>query len=183
MQMQQVKHRMEASMDIPNWITAVVAVVALLVSILSLRKTRNERRPYLSISFDVQNESLCLSNYGNVPALFTEIELSDTDLDKLIASDSVGTFLSGKEPDKPFEDLEGTVIGPGMDYCFAIHTSAEEIKRSPYISATLKYGSAKHPERLKATYSETFKMNLRPKQGYFTATYLQHLRESSGKDQ
>lgn len=164
-------------------LTVLVSISALAVSIISLRKTRNQRRPYLSLSFDAQAACLCLSNYGGVPALFVGISFSEADLVKLKASDGLGTLFSGKEPDVPFKDMEGTVIGPGMDYCFAIDASAEEIKKSPYITATLKYGPAKHPERLKATYSETFKMNLRPKQGYFTETYLRHLRESSGKDQ
>lgn len=166
-----------------SMLPVLVSISALVVSIISLRKTKNQRRPYLSISFDAQTACFCLSNYGSVPALFVGISFPEADLDRLKASDGLGSLFSGKDPEVPFKDLEGTVIGPGMSFCFAIDTSAEEIKKSPYISATLKYGSAKHPERLRATYSETFKMNLRPKQGYFTATYLQHLRESSGKDQ
>lgn len=167
---------MPNNVDFLNWIaefaTGFVSVAALAVSICALQKTRNQRRPYLSLSFDVQSKSLLLTNYGDVPATLNAIDYSE-DVERLKATDELFSLLSGKDSGKPFEDLEGTTIGPGLEYSFCIDTNNDDIRNKPFITATLEYAASNRFAIRKSSYKETFRINLRPKQGYPTARYFQ----------
>lgn len=167
---------MPSNVDFLNWIaefaTVFVSVAALAVSICALQKTRNQRRPYLSLSFDVQSKSLRLTNYGDVPAALNAIDYSE-DVERLKATDKLFSFISGKDSGKPFEDLEGSTIVPGLEYSFCIDVDADVIKNEPLITATLKYAAADRFTFRKSPYKEAFRINLRPKQGYPTARYFQ----------
>lgn len=162
--------------DFLNWIakfaTVFVSVAALMVSICALQKTRNQRWPYLSLSFDAQGQSLLLTNYGDVPATLNAIDYPE-DAEKLKATDGLSSFISRKDPGKPFVDLEGTTIGPGLEYRFCIDTSNDDIKNEPLITATLEYAATNRFAIRESPYKETFKINLRPEQGYATALYIQ----------
>lgn len=163
-------------MDISSWITAVVSIMALGISLCTLLITRNQRRPYLSLSFDVQEKSLCLTNYGNVPAKLNEIDFQD-DLDMIKATDQLAATLFDKDPGKPFEDLEGTVVGPGLSFFFCIDVNAKPVKANPFITATLRYAAANRPSVRESPYKESFTINLRPRRGYQTALYC-HKRQT-----
>lgn len=167
---------MPNNVDFLNWIagpaSVFISLAALVVSICVLQKTRNQRRPYLSLSFDTQSQSLLLTNYGDVPATLNAIDYSE-DAEKLKATDGFFSFISGKDSGKPFEDLEGSTIVPGLEYGFCIDVDADVIKNEPLITATLKYAAADRFTFRKSPYKEAFRINLRPKQGYPTALYIQ----------
>lgn len=132
---------MPTNVDFPNWIAALTSIIALILSLLSLMKTINQRRPYLSVSFDGQKGRFCLTNYGRVPAILNKIEFP-SDLDRLKETDNFASYLFGEESRKPFEDLEGTVIGPNLSYHFYAETSVDILKKNPYITIILEYCAA-----------------------------------------
>lgn len=166
------------NMGILNWITPLISIVALILSFCSLLKMKNQRRPYLSISYDTQKKSLCLTNYGSVPATLNKVDFLDS-LDKLKKTDELASFISRQEAGKPFEDLEGTVIGPSLAYPFLIDANADSIKESPYITATLEYAAANRFSLRRSPYVENFRINLHPKTGYATALYLQRNQQKN----
>ncbi len=132
----------------------------------------------MSVSFDGQKGRFCLTNYGRVPAILNKIEFP-SDLDRLKETDNFSSYLFGEESRKPFEDLEGTVIGPNLSYHFYAETSVDILKKNPYITIILEYCAANRFSLRKSPYKERFKINLRPSEGYTTALLVRRIREKN----